>query len=87
MIERIVILALISIGACSTMWEGMVFEKYGDWLERNFGEYWSKPLGKCYVCASFWISLIISLAIGWQWWLCFPVLGATAMVSLLSPDK
>jgi hypothetical protein len=86
MIERIVTLSLISIGVCSTMWEGMIFERLGDMIEETLGETWAKPLGKCYVCSSFWISLVVCLVAGWQWWLCVPTMGLCAVISVLQNE-
>jgi len=86
MIERIIILALVSIGICCTMWEGMILESFGDKIEETFGEYWAKPLGNCYICSSFWISLIIVIIVGWQWWLPVPVMGLCAAISLFQKE-
>lgn len=86
MIERIIILTFISIGICCTFWEGMVFEKLGDWIESKVGEFWAKPLGKCYVCSSFWISLIIVLIVGWPLYIPVAVMGLCAVISLIQKD-
>lgn len=86
MIEQIVFLSLISIGICCTMWDGMVFEKAGDWIESKVGEFWAKPLGKCYVCTTFWISLIICLSIGWPFYYAVAAMGLSAVVSLIQND-
>jgi hypothetical protein len=86
MIEKIITLSLISIGICCTMWDGNIFEKFGNWIESVVGEWWAKPLGKCYVCATFWYSLIICLVVGWQWWLAVPAMGLSAVVSMLQND-
>lgn len=86
MITHILILSLTSIGICCTMWEGMIFEKFGDWIEKTFGEFLSKPMGKCYVCATFWFSLIICLVVGWPWYLAVPAMGLSAVVSLFAND-
>lgn len=83
MIEHTLILSLTSIGLCCTMWEGMVFENVGDWIEETVGEFWAKPLGKCYVCATFWISAIICLIVGWPWYLAVPAMGLNAALSTL----
>ncbi len=83
---KALLMSIVSIGICSTMWEKMIFEKLGDWIESKVGEWWAKPLGKCYICFSFWASLIACLIIGWDWWLCFITLGISATISLLSND-
>lgn len=80
-LANIVLLSLSAIGICCTMWEGMIFEKLGDKIESLVGEFWAKPLGKCYVCFTFWFSLIACLIIGWDWWLCVPAMGLSAVVS------
>lgn len=86
MIEKIIILTLISIGICATMWHDMVFEKVGDWIEDKVGEFWAKPLGKCYICTTFWVSLIICAIVGWPIWLCVPAMGLSAVTSLFQHD-
>jgi hypothetical protein len=86
MLQQIIILSLTSIAICATMWEEMVFEKLGDWIESTFGDFWSKPLGKCYICTTFWVSLIMCLVIGWPWWYCVPAMGLSAVISLLSKE-
>jgi len=86
MIERIVILSLITIGICCTMWEGMIFERLGDMIEETFGEFWAKPLGKCYVCATFWMGGIAALILGWPVWYAIPAMGLSAVISVLQND-
>ena len=68
------------------MWEGMIFEKAGYWLEKTFGEWWAKPMGKCYVCATFWMGLIQTFVYGWPWYLCVPAMGISAVISLMQND-
>jgi hypothetical protein len=82
MIEQILILTLTSIGICCTMWEGMIFAKVGDWIEETLGEWWAKPLGKCYVCSTFWVSLVICLFMDWPGLLAIPAMGLSAVISL-----
>lgn len=86
MIERIIILSLTSIGLCATMWHDMIFEKLGDWIESNVGEWLAKPLGKCYVCATFWFSIMMCLVLGWPVWLSLPAMGLSAVISLFQND-
>jgi len=86
MIEQIIILSLITIGICCTMWEGMIFENFGDWVESKVGEFWAKPMGKCYVCATFWIGGITALFFGWPIWYAIPAMGVSAVISLLQND-
>ncbi len=87
MIQHILILALISIGICCTMWEGMIAEPLGDWIESKVGEFWAKPLGKCYICTSFWISAIIVALVGWPWWYPIATMGMCAVISLFQKDE
>jgi hypothetical protein len=86
MIEHIIILSLTSIGICCTMWDGMIFSTLGDVIEETVGEFWAKPLGKCYVCFTFWFSLIACLVLGWHWYLAVPAMGLSAVVSLFAND-
>jgi hypothetical protein len=49
--------------------DGMILSKYRQWLERkkfewNNGEFWTKPLGLCSFCFSFWVSLLFALFLG-----------------------
>jgi hypothetical protein len=62
----------------------MVFEKLGDWIESKVGEFWAKPMGKCYVCATFWMGGIIALIVGWPVYLCVPAMGLSAAISLFN---
>ena len=59
MLERIIIIALITLGYCCVFWEGMIFGGIGDWMERNAPEWLWKPLGGCYICACMWIGSIV----------------------------
>lgn len=86
MIEKIVILTLVSFGICCTMWDGMIFSKLGDWIESKVGEFWAKPLGKCFICSTFWISLVICIGVGWPLWLPVPAMGLSAVISLMQKD-
>ncbi len=86
MIENIILLPLVTFGICCTMWEGMVLEKLGDWIESKVGEFWAKPLGKCFICTTFWVSLIICIVVGWPWWYPVPAMGLSAVISLFQND-
>lgn len=86
MITQIIFLSLLTFGICCTMWEGMVFEKLGDWIEKKVGEFWAKPLGKCFICTTFWVSLITCAVIGWPLYLAVPAMGLSAVISLLQHD-
>jgi len=84
MIEKVAILCLTSISVCCVFWEGMLFEKLGDKIEEMVGEFWAKPLGKCYICSTFWISIIICFFMGWPVYLCLPAMGMSAVISIIS---
>lgn len=86
MIERIITLSLITIGICCTMWEGMIFENLGDMIEETVGEFWAKPIGKCYVCATFWMGGITALILGWPVWYAIPAMGLSAVISMIQND-
>jgi len=86
MIERIIILSLSAIAICCTTWEGMIFEKPAAWLERKLGVWLCKPLFGCFICATFWYSAGIAAFIGWQWYLCLPAMGFSAVLSMLQND-
>lgn len=101
-ILRCLILSITTIGICCTFWDDMIFDKIGDrfknWLGKKLkpngtysqriaaGEFYAKPLFGCYVCATFWYSLILCAVLGWQWWLCVPAMGISAIISQLSHD-
>lgn len=80
---RCLILFLITMAICCTFWEGMIFESLGNAIEETVGEKWAKPLGQCYVCTSFWVALVGSIILGWQWYLCFITLGIAATLHTL----
>ena len=86
MIEKIIVLCLVSIGICSTMWHEMIFESVGNWIESKFGEWLAKPLGKCYVCSTFWISIAACLLLDWSVLLAIPAMGLSAVISLMQND-
>lgn len=65
MIEKIIITSLFTIGYCCTFWEGMIFEKIGDWLEAHLPEWINKPTWSCYICTCFWLGTAL-------YWLVFP---------------
>lgn len=79
-------LFLITMAICCTMWEDMIFEKVGIWIEETVGEKLAKPLGGCYICTSFWVALVIVLIMGWPWWYPFATLGMAAAYSKLTND-
>ncbi len=83
---KALLMSIVSIGICSTMWEGMIFEKLGDWIESKVGEFWAKPLGKCYVCVTFWFSLIVCFWLQWPLFYAVPAMGLSAVISLLQHD-
>lgn len=54
MLERIIVIALMTFGYCATFWPGMIFEKLGNKLEQHLPERVTKPLFGCYICATMW---------------------------------
>lgn len=92
MIEQIIIISFLVYAVHATMWEGMIFEKLGDYFERTFGEFWSKPISTCpvcmggiYGCAFYWLIygnspkewLIVNIG----------VIGLNAILVKMMPDK
>jgi hypothetical protein len=86
MIERIAILSLIAIGICCTTWEGMIFDKPARAIELYIGEWWSKPLFGCYICATVWYGGIMCWIAGWPLWYALPAMGLSATISLFQHD-
>lgn len=86
MIEQVIILSLSSIAICATTWPDMLFEKQAEWLEKYIGVWAAKPLFGCYICATFWYSLIICLCAGWSPLLALPAMGMSAVFSFLQHD-
>ena len=85
MLEKSAIVSLFTIGYCCTFWQGMIFEKIGDWMEENLPGLW-KPLGGCYICACMWIGSIVYWA-RWHesfldWFItCVCAMGINAAIS------
>lgn len=86
MIEQVLILTLTSIAICATTWEGMIFEKWPFFVGETLGEWLAKPLGGCYICTTFWVSLVGALALDWNPLLAFPAMGLSATISLFQRD-
>jgi len=61
MIEQIIITSLIVFGIYCTMQEGMIFGKFGIWIEKTLGEFWAKPVATCAVCMAMWYGTVIYL--------------------------
>lgn len=74
------------IGDKIKVWLGKVVPRPKTWNQKDWGEHIAKPLFGCYVCATFWYSLILCGILGWQWWLCVPAMGISAIISQLSHD-
>lgn len=92
MIAHILIIALFTLGYCCTFWEGMIFERIGDFMECNFPEWLWKPLGGCYICACMWIGsgvYVVLWGTSWLDWFitCVGAMGINAAVSVLQPAK
>lgn len=92
MIERILIIALFTMGYCCTFWEGMIFHAVGDYMEQHIPDWLWKPLGGCYICACMWIGSGLYF-IAWHislldWWVtCVGAMGVNAIISILQPNK
>lgn len=54
MIEKTILTSLFVFGYCCIFWEGMIFEKIGNWLDERLPEWLAKPLYQCYICSCFW---------------------------------
>lgn len=85
MIEKVLLIAFFSYGYCSTFWEGMIFEKIGDWLKERLPEYIQKPLFLCPICNAFWSGTAIYWifwANDWKEWLlvCICAIGINAVI-------
>lgn len=48
--------ALITDFLFDCLQDGMIFSKWGKFVEDKF---WMKPLGGCLICTNFWISAIL----------------------------
>lgn len=88
MIIKIFILSFWTIGFCCTFWEGMIFEKIGNWLDDHLPEYISKPLYGCFICACFWwgsaIYFLFLYSSVQEWFLCvIAAMGLNAAMSKL----
>jgi len=86
MIERIIILSLISIGICATTWPDMIFSKPAEKIELIIGEFWAKPIFGCFICATFWWSIVSCLILDWPIYLALPAMGLSAVISMLQND-
>jgi hypothetical protein len=86
MITKVLIISLWTIGYCCTFWEGMIFEKIGNWLDERLPEYIQKPLYGCYICACFWwgsaIYFLFLYSSIQEWFLC--VISAMGLNAALS---
>ncbi len=85
-ILRSLILSIATIGLVCPFWDGNIFDKIGDKIKERIGEFASKPLFGCYVCATFWYSIVICAVVGWPLWLNIPAMGVSAVISLLQND-
>jgi hypothetical protein len=86
MIEKLLIISLWVTGYCCTFWEGMVFEKIGNWLDERLPEWLCKPLFQCFICAAFWWGTAIYwlfLGSAWKEWF-LVVIGAMGLNAVFS---
>lgn len=63
---HVFIIVFVIQGISSTFWEGHIFEKPGDWIERNHPVLW-KPLVGCPICMSPWWGTAMQLIL-WEYW-------------------
>lgn len=88
MIEKIAVISLFVFGYCCTFWDGMIFEKIGEWLEARLPEWITKPLFGCFICASFWWGSALYWLV-WansmhEWFICVvSAMGLNAVLSKL----
>lgn len=88
MVTQIFIVALFTYGYCTTFTKGHIFEKVGDWAEKNLPEKLWKPIGGCAICTAFWAgTLMYWLFWGdiWYHWLMISIaaVGVNAFLSNL----
>lgn len=89
--EKILIISLWVFGFCCTFWEGMIFERVGNYLDARLPEWLSKPLYACYICSCFWWGTALYLVF-WResfedWFLTvIPAMGLNAVLSKLFYD-
>lgn len=88
MVEKILTISLCTIGYCCTFWQGMIFERIGDWLELSLPEWINKPLWQCYICCCMWFgSLVYWVLFGdsiTQWLVCcIGAMGVNAITNEL----
>lgn len=62
MLDKIIIISLIVIAIWSTMLNGMIFGKFGNWSDRVLPKWLNKPLSECVICmtmyygsAAYWL--------------------------------
>lgn len=67
--------ALVAVMLYEFMGEGMIFERYGKWVD-TLDEWYAKPIGGCLNCFTVWCVLFMGVAYIWVW----PVwLGLTSL--------
>jgi hypothetical protein len=91
MLVKIFIMSFWTIGFCCTFWEGMIFEKIGNYLDARLPEYLAKPIYACYICACFWWGSAIYFLFFYismqEWFLCtISAMGFNAALSKLFYD-
>ena len=59
----ILVMPCVSYMLYDFMQDGMIFQKYGEWLE-TINETLAKPLGKCLKCFHVWVCIVAGFIIG-----------------------
>lgn len=92
MIEKLCLISFWVFGFCCTFWEGMIFEKVGNWLEDKLPEWLQKPLYSCFICACFWWGTALYIVFwrnSFQEWFLVVIgaMGLNALLSKLFPNE
>jgi hypothetical protein len=79
MLAHIIITSLFVFGYCCIFWEGMIFDKVGNWLDERLPEWLAKPLYQCYICSCFWWGSLLYYIMWRESWLDWFVTVVAAM--------
>lgn len=84
---HVFIIVFVIQGISAAFWEGHIFEKPGDWIERNHSTLW-KPLVGCPICMSPWWGSAMQIVL-WEYWNpleLIVVMGINAVIIRWSKD-
>lgn len=95
-------LSIVTIAICYTTWDDQIFDKPAKYVQQVIGnlaypklnkkarfdkaEFLVKPIWGCYVCATFWWGFLQTFIYGWDWYLCLPAMGISAVISMFQND-